>query len=811
MKIIRKGEYLMLYKRVLSLSKGRWFTLLSLFMIAALILSACQPVMPVETAAASAATAPVPHTERFDAPPFGVRGPYAVGVQDFVIEPTAEGERPIPASVWYPALNPDGQAESATYMLDFGNPNFPDFAIGGRALRDAQPDASGGPYPLVVYSHGLTLFRQISSYLAEHLASWGFVVIAGDHEDNWSGLAAGVPHNFVVRPKEITRQIDFAETLGASDGELANLIDMEHVGVTGHSFGAETALLMGGAQLNTNMFLNEWCATSPVDALNDCGAVAALLDQMVETAGLETAPETLWPDWSDPRVDAVVPLALGPQHFGPEGFATVQVPVLLVESELDWYAGAANATYEPYSLLPAGRNAHLVFERADHALFLNSCDAMPALVEQGLGSFCTDSVWEMDRAHDLINHFVTAFLLAELKGDAEAAAALAPENVAFPGIQYESTGYGAAAAPESLLDDATVAKIESTVEEMMAESGTPGYAVGIVKDGEIVYTKGFGVERVGGDEPVTVHSVFGTGSTGKTATAIAVMQLVEAGKIDLDAPVTDYLPYFELADERYKEITVRQLLTHRSGVPAGPTDWFPLPIEYDDGAVERYVRSMGDLELLFAPDAEWSYSNLGMIVLADIVAKVSGQTFEEYLQANVLDPLGMADTMLIIPEGDQAKLTGNHVRSKDGQVVVSDIFPYRRQFTPAEPLYSSITDMARFAAANLNRGEFEGTRILPAETYDAMWEPLSKTNWDFGPILTPTVTDFGMTWMLGELDGHRIVSFGGVDEGYTGELLLAPDDGIAVVANGNYFDFEEFNLASPAAAVEILALLLTEN
>ena len=146
-------------------------------------------------------------------------------------------------------------------------------------------------------------------------------------------------------------------------------------------------------------------------------------------------------------------------------------------------------------------------------------------------------------------------------------------------------------------------------------------------------------------------------------------------------------------------------------MPADPADWNPLPVEYDDGAVERYVRNMGNLELLFAPDAEWSYSSLGMIVLADIVARFPARPSRS-LQANVLDPLGMADTMLIIPEGDQSKLTGNHVRGEDGQVVVSDIFPYRRQFTPTGPLYSSITDMARFATAHLNRGEFEGTRIL---------------------------------------------------------------------------------------------------
>ena len=162
--------------------KSTWRAL-TVLLVAALLLSVVQPVLAQEIAPEIE-----PQTARDDAPPYGVRGPYAVGVRDFVIEPAEEGGRPIPVSVWYPALNPDGLPEEVTYMLDFEDPNFPNFPVAGRALRDAEPDFSGGPYPLVVYSHGYWLFRQISAFLMEQLASWGFVVMAGDHTDNWSGL-----------------------------------------------------------------------------------------------------------------------------------------------------------------------------------------------------------------------------------------------------------------------------------------------------------------------------------------------------------------------------------------------------------------------------------------------------------------------------------------------------------------------------------------------------------------------------------------------------------------------------------------------
>ena len=217
---------------------------------------------------------------------------------------------------------------------------------------------------------------------------------------------------------------------------------------------------------------------------------------------------------------------------------------------------------------------------------------------------CADPVWDMDRAHDLINHFVTAFFLAELKGDTAAAAALAPENVAFPGIEYETNSYNSAAKPAATLDDATAAEIDILVEEMMARNKVPGFALGVVQDGELVYAKGFGVTSLDGGGPVTPQTVFQWAETSMALTAMAAMQLVEAGKVDLDAPVTDYLPYFQMQDPAYKDITVRHLLTNSSGIPdSGDTmaDWENFTPEYDAEATERWVRTtLAEKGLLFA-------------------------------------------------------------------------------------------------------------------------------------------------------------------------------------------------------------------
>lgn len=174
---------------------------------------------------------PQPHQPRPDAPPYAARGPYAVGVRDFVIDTP---ERQIPVSVWYPALNTEGAEETVLYTLGFPTNANPDFTIAGRALVDAAPDLSGGPYPLVIHSHGGWSFRQEAAYLVEHLASHGFVVMAAGHEDNWGILLEDQLYKSEIsRSKDIARELDFAGELTAANGALAGLIDTEQVAVSG--------------------------------------------------------------------------------------------------------------------------------------------------------------------------------------------------------------------------------------------------------------------------------------------------------------------------------------------------------------------------------------------------------------------------------------------------------------------------------------------------------------------------------------------------------------------------------------------------
>ena len=319
--------------------------------------------------------------------------------------------------------------------------------------------------------------------------------------------------------------------------------------------------------------------------------------------------------------------------------------------------------------------------------------------------------------------------------------------------------------------------LQPWIEQLLQRERRPGLAIAVVEGNRVVYAHGFGVKRLGKDDPITTRSLFHMASITKTFVATSLMQLVEKGSVDLDAPVVRYLPYFRLADERYRTITVRQMVTHSSGMPDVDDYEWDKP-QYDDGSLERYVRSLSDRTLLFAPGEKFRYSNMAFEILGDVIAKVSGQSFDDYVQDHILTPLRMTDSTLLVRRADAQLLTWGHELDANGPFA-SKVFPYNRMHSPSSNLHSNALDMARWAIANMKHGELDGRRILQTSTHELMWRRARDLG---GPAPAPTSrSPVGISWFLGEYRGTVMVGHSGGDTGYATDLAMLPEKKIAVV------------------------------
>jgi CubicO group peptidase (beta-lactamase class C family) len=320
-------------------------------------------------------------------------------------------------------------------------------------------------------------------------------------------------------------------------------------------------------------------------------------------------------------------------------------------------------------------------------------------------------------------------------------------------------------------------KLDSIINHVVESFDLPGLAVGVVKDNEIIYAEAAGYKNIETQIPLTTSTLFHMASVSKPFVATAVMQLKEQGKIDLDARVTDYLPYFKLDGDKYRDITIQHMLCHVSGMPDVEDYEWDKP-QYDEGALERYVRGLGKEKMIADPATRFQYSNMAFECLGDVIAKVSGMSFADYEKQHILDPLGMKDSTFLKPENLPDNWAAPHLRTI--RLFPWEGYPYNRQHGPSSTLHSSVLEMCRWATANLNRGELEGKRILDPESYNLLWRPMAETG--MGGIRKSV----GLSWFLGEFKGEPCVSHGGGDMGFNTNLVLLPQKSIAIVVLCNY-------------------------
>ncbi len=326
-------------------------------------------------------------------------------------------------------------------------------------------------------------------------------------------------------------------------------------------------------------------------------------------------------------------------------------------------------------------------------------------------------------------------------------------------------------------DRATLSsKLDEVIQLSIDKNRIPGLAVTAVKNGEIVYSSGFNGSWSKSDREITTETHFYIGSISKSFTALAIMQLVEAKKIDLDSPVQDYLPDFQVDDTGFEGvITVRHLLHHRSGLTE--EEYFKdLP---GNLSIEAGVKDLYGMSLSHNPGERFSYFNPNYNILGLIIEKVSNQSFESFLSENILQPLEMNNTYL--NEEGASKVVSGH--GAVFSIPIQRAEEFKAYSMPSGYIVSTTSDMANYVLYNLS-GEFNGRKLLSDEYFNVLHTPFDNQE-----------TGYAMGWNKGVKFNQTVVEHGGSLYNYSANLAFLPDSktGLVLLINQNHFIYSIFS------------------
>jgi CubicO group peptidase (beta-lactamase class C family) len=299
----------------------------------------------------------------------------------------------------------------------------------------------------------------------------------------------------------------------------------------------------------------------------------------------------------------------------------------------------------------------------------------------------------------------------------------------------------------------------------MQKQHIPGLSLLVAKNGQIVRAEGFGLANVELQVPVKPETLFQSGSVGKQFTATAVMMLVEEGKVGLDDPLTKY---FADAPAAWKEVTVRELLSHTAGF----TDY---PEKFDfrkDWTEDELIKMVEGIPLAYPPGTKWDYSNLGYLTLGILIHRVTGEFYGDFLQQRIFQPLGMQTTR-IISEADIIPNRAAGYRLLKGELKNQEWVAPMVNTTADGSLYFSILDLAKWDAA------LYGEKLLKLSSLNLMWTPAKLKDG------SPNKDGYGFGWFIENRHGHRVVGHDGAWQGFKTSIARYVDDRLTIVVLAN--------------------------
>lgn len=336
--------------------------------------------------------------------------------------------------------------------------------------------------------------------------------------------------------------------------------------------------------------------------------------------------------------------------------------------------------------------------------------------------------------------------------------------------------------------DDPLAGLDAAIEAAREQWHAPGLAVAIVKDDQVAYARGFGTKHLGRNDPVDAHTVFTLASTSKAFTAMALGLLVEDGKLKWDDPVVKHIPEFRVADPYVtREVTIRDLLVHRTGIEQMDILWLRgfdtrTSIEH-----MQYAKQVSSLR------STWAYNNSMYVVAAEVVARASGMTFQEFVSRRIFAPLGMSDSLFTGPElSKRANVTGAHLIEHG---VARETEPY---LSPdplgAAGVQSSVADMTKWLRMLLAKGKLEGKAVVKPETIAEVLKPqmlLATIGYPAARQAKPNFYAYGLGWFLQDYKGRLLAMHTGSLYGANALVAIVPEErlGLVIFVNAATVDY----------------------
>lgn len=334
---------------------------------------------------------------------------------------------------------------------------------------------------------------------------------------------------------------------------------------------------------------------------------------------------------------------------------------------------------------------------------------------------------------------------------------------------------------------ATTAAVSEYVKAEMLRQHIPGLSLLVVKGGKIIRAEGFGLANVELQVPVKPETIFQSGSVGKQFTATTVMMLVEEDKIGLDDPLTKY---FADAPTAWKEVTVRELLSHTAGFGDYPKD-FDFRKDWTEDEELKLIES---IPLAYPPGTSWEYSNFGYVTLGILIHRVTGRFYGDVLQQKIFQPLGMKSTR-IISEADIVPNRAAGYRLVKGELKNQEWVSPVVNTTADGSLYFSILDLAKWDSALYTE------KLLKRSSLDLMWTPVKMKNGQ------PNKGDYGFGWFIEQRSGHRCIHHDGSWQGFETAIDRYVDDHLTVVALTNLADAEPGKITQHVAEMYLAETL----